>query len=145
MQTRLKRLLQEDLQVVQPACDILRKDGVEVTDVVSSETAFLMARDGSADVVVAMYHDQGLTPLKLVDFGHSVNWTLGLPIVRTSVDHGTADGIYGKGVANPSSLIAAWKLAFQIANQRSVSTLTQKLAESSRNNPVKEHVPTDPV
>ena len=63
-----------------------------------------MARDGVVDVVVAMYHDQGLTPLKLVDFGHSVNWTLGLPIVRTSVDHGTADGIVGKGCANPSSL-----------------------------------------
>jgi 4-hydroxythreonine-4-phosphate dehydrogenase len=131
------KLGHEDLEIIQPACDILRQKGVSVTDVVSSETAFLMARDGVVDVVVAMYHDQGLTPLKLVDFGHSVNWTLGLPIVRTSVDHGTADGISGKGCANPSSLIAAWKLAFQIANQRPEILSTQAL-KSSQGTLVKE-------
>jgi len=112
------KLGSEDLDIIQPACDVLRGKGVQVTDVVSSETAFLMARNNQVDVVVAMYHDQGLTPLKLVDFGQSVNWTLGLPIVRTSVDHGTADAIVGQGIADPSSLVAATKLALQIVSQR---------------------------
>jgi 4-hydroxythreonine-4-phosphate dehydrogenase len=112
------KLGREDIEIIQPACDLLRESGVSVTDVVSSETAFLMARDNQVDVVVAMYHDQGLTPLKLVDFGQSVNWTLGLPIVRTSVDHGTADGIVNQGIASSSSLIAAWNLAKSIAEQR---------------------------
>ncbi len=108
----------EDLDIIQPACVRLRAQGIDVTDVVSSETAFLLARDGKVDVVVAMYHDQGLTPLKLVDFGSSVNWTLGLPIVRTSVDHGTADTIVGQGVAKPDSLIAAWNLAKKLVENR---------------------------
>ena len=120
------KLGSEDVEVIQPACVILREMGISVTDVVSSETAFLMARDGEVDVVVAMYHDQGLTPLKLVDFGQSVNWTLGLPIIRTSVDHGTADAITGKGCANPSSLIAAWRLPFQIASQRVTSATSNQ-------------------
>ena len=136
------RLGSEDMEIVQPACDILRKKGVSVTDVVSSETAFLMARDGKVDVVVAMYHDQGLTPLKLIDFGQSVNWTLGLPIIRTSVDHGTADSITGKGCANPSSLIAAWQLAYEIANQREAQTTpTQFESPHAQDNLVRARVP----
>ena len=109
------RLGQEEIGIIQPACVELRHLGIDVTDVISSETAFLMARDKEVDVVVAMYHDQGLTPLKLVDFGQSVNWTLGLPIIRTSVDHGTADAIIGMNKANPASLQAAWSLACEIA------------------------------
>jgi 4-hydroxy-L-threonine phosphate dehydrogenase PdxA len=62
-----------------------------------------------------MYHDQGLVPLKMVDFGRSVNWTLGLPIVRTSVDHGTADALVGTGEASPASMAAALRLASEIA------------------------------
>lgn len=115
------KLGHEDLEIIQPACERLRQKGIEVTDVVSSETAFLLARDKKVDVVVAMYHDQGLPPLKLVDFGQSVNWTLGLPIIRTSVDHGTADAIVGQNKANPASLQAAWHLAVEIA-QKSVAT-----------------------
>ena len=65
-----------------------------------------------------MYHDQGLAPLKAVDFGRSVNWTLGLPIVRTSVDHGTADSLVGTGKADPSSMAAALRLARGIAARR---------------------------
>ena len=72
------KLGSEDVEVIQPACVILR-EGDLLTDVVSSETAFLMARDGEVDVVVAMYHDQGLTPLAVVDFGISSNWTLDCP------------------------------------------------------------------
>ena len=125
------KLGSEDLDIIQPACTVLREKGIDATDVVSSETAFLMARNNEVDVVVAMYHDQGLTPLKLVDFGQSVNWTLGLPIIRTSVDHGTADSIVGQGIADPSSLMAATNLALQILSQRreakrkTVKTLSQ--------------------
>ena len=135
----------EDLGIIQPACDILRRKGISVTDVVSSETAFLMARDGLVDVVVAMYHDQGLTPLKLVDFGHSVNWTLGLPIVRTSVDHGTADGISGKGCANPSSLIAAWNLALEIGSQQTGLEVTEESSIQAKGNRAMEPDPIDPM
>ena len=81
---------------------------------ISAETAFRVA--GERDLIVAMYHDQGLVPLKCVDFGRSVNWTMGLPIIRTSVDHGTADDIAGKGVADPSSMVAALRLARQLAH-----------------------------
>ena len=109
------QLGREEIDIIQPACEKLRPLGIDVTGVISSATAFLLARDNKIDVVVAMYHDQGLTPLKLVDFGQSVNWTLGLPIIRTSVDHGTADGIVGLNTANPASLQAAWALALEIA------------------------------
>jgi 4-hydroxy-L-threonine phosphate dehydrogenase PdxA len=74
---------------------------------VSAEAAFRQAADGQVDWVIAMYHDQGLAPLKLVDFGRSVNWTLGLPMIRTSVDHGTADDIAGQGIADPAAMLAA--------------------------------------
>ena len=70
------------------------------------------------DLVVAMYHDQGLVPLKIVDFGRSVNWTLGLPIIRTSVDHGTADSLVGTGQADPASMIAAIALAQEVVKRR---------------------------
>ena len=79
---------------------------------------FVRARRGDFDVVVACYHDQGLIPVKLLAFGQAVNVTLGLPIVRTSVDHGTAFDIAGKGVADPGSMIAAVRLAARLAGQR---------------------------
>ena len=78
----------------------------------------MRARRGDFDVVVACYHDQGLIPVKLVAFGQAVNVTLGLPIVRTSVDHGTAFDIAGKGVADPESMIAAVLLAARLARGR---------------------------
>ena len=67
------------------------------------------------DLVLAMYHDQGLAPLKRVDFGRTVNWTMGLPIVRTSVDHGTADALVGTGLARSESMEAALKLADELS------------------------------
>ena len=76
-----------------------------------ADTIFVRAMRGEFDVVVACYHDQGLIPVKLVAFGQAVNVTLGLPIVRTSVDHGTAFDIAGQGVADPGSMIAAVRLA----------------------------------
>jgi 4-hydroxythreonine-4-phosphate dehydrogenase len=98
-----------------PACDQLRRDGLNVLGPVSAETAFMDMYAERLDLVVAMYHDQGLVPLKMVDFGRSVNWTLGLPIVRTSVDHGTADALVGTGEASPASMAAALRLASEIA------------------------------
>jgi len=74
--------------------------------------------NGRFDAVVAMYHDQGLIPMKLLHFSDAVNITLGLPLIRTSVDHGTAYDIAGKGVADPSSLVAAIKMAAKIAKTR---------------------------
>jgi 4-hydroxythreonine-4-phosphate dehydrogenase len=101
----------EELDVIGPAIAAARAEGLAVEGPISAEAAFRWMLDGRADLVVAMYHDQGLAPLKLIDFGRSVNWTLGLPIVRTSVDHGTADDLYGQDRADPASMEAAIQLA----------------------------------
>jgi 4-hydroxythreonine-4-phosphate dehydrogenase len=105
----------EEVDIIAPAVAAASAHGVLAHGPISAEAAFRQAADGAADLVVAMYHDQGLAPLKLVDFGESVNWTLGLPIVRTSVDHGTADDIAGRGVADPRSMRAALRLAERLA------------------------------
>lgn len=104
----------EELDVIAPAISAARAEGLTVEGPVSAEVAFRWMLDGRADMVVAMYHDQGLAPLKLIDFGRSVNWTLGLPIVRTSVDHGTADDLYGQDRADAASMEAAIKLALSL-------------------------------
>ena len=104
----------EEIEVIAPAIQAARGAGLPVDGPISAEAAFRRQRAGHADMVVAMYHDQGLAPLKLVDFGRSVNWSMGLPIVRTSVDHGTADDIAGQGLADPSSMRAAIALARQL-------------------------------
>lgn len=104
----------EEIRVIGPAVERARAEGIDAIGPISAETAFRRAADGQLDLVVAMYHDQGLAPLKLVDFGQSVNWTLGLPIVRTSVDHGTADDIVGKGIADVRSMHAAIRLAEEL-------------------------------
>jgi len=83
-----------------------------------ADTIFVRATRGEFDVVIACYHDQGLIPVKLLAFGRAVNVTLGLPIVRTSVDHGTAFDIAGQGVADPSSMIEAVLLAARLARTR---------------------------
>ncbi len=101
----------EEIETIGPACVQARDEGIRVRGPVSAETAFRDAWKGRGDLVVAMYHDQGLAPLKLVEFGGLVNWTLGLPLIRTSVDHGTADDIAGKGIADPGSMVAAIRLA----------------------------------
>ncbi len=108
----------EVLRIIGPAADALRAEGYPLIGPVSAETAFLEGRAGRADLIVAMYHDQGLAPLKAVDFGRSVNWTLGLPIIRTSVDHGTADALVGTGLADPASMRAALGLAAKIVSRR---------------------------
>ena len=101
--------------MIAPAIAALRRRGVDVAGPFPGDTVFVRARRGEFDAVVACYHDQGLIPVKLVAFGEAVNVTLGLPIVRTSVDHGTAFDIAGTGVANPDSMIAAVRLAARLA------------------------------
>jgi 4-hydroxythreonine-4-phosphate dehydrogenase len=105
----------EEQTAIGPAIAACRRRGVDVSGPFPADTIFIRARQGDFDVVVACYHDQGLIPVKLVAFGQAVNVTLGLPIVRTSVDHGTAFDIVGKGVADPESMIAAVLLAARLA------------------------------
>ena len=108
----------EDENVLRPAIDSQRGAGVSVEGPFPSDTIFLRAMKGEFDAVIACYHDQGLIPVKMAAFGRAVNVTLGLPIIRTSVDHGTAFDIAGRGVADPSSLIEAVKLAVSLAANR---------------------------
>ncbi len=108
----------EERRVILPAVRRARKAGVAVAGPLPADTVFGKAVRGEYDAVVAMYHDQGLIPLKVTAFGRCVNLTVGLPIIRTSVDHGTAYDIAGKGVADPRSLIEAIKLAVRLARRR---------------------------
>jgi 4-hydroxythreonine-4-phosphate dehydrogenase len=105
----------EEEAVIAPAIAACRAKGIDVSGPFPADTVFVRARRGEFDVVVACYHDQGLIPVKLVAFGEAVNVTLGLPIVRTSVDHGTAFDIAGKGVADAGSMVAAVLLAAKLA------------------------------
>ena len=105
----------EEIKTIAPAVLAAQQRGVDVVGPLSGDTVFHYALRGNFDVVVAMYHDQGLAPLKAVAFDSGVNWTLGLPFIRTSPDHGTAYDIAGQGIANPSSMIAAIRLAKQLA------------------------------
>ena len=106
----------EEQRVLAPAVEQSQKSGVDITGPWPGDTVFTRAVRGEFDVVIACYHDQGLIPIKLIAFGEAVNVTLGLPIIRTSVDHGTAFDIAGKGVANAESLIQAVLLAAKLAN-----------------------------
>jgi 4-hydroxythreonine-4-phosphate dehydrogenase len=101
----------EDVDVMAPAVARLATEGLEVAGPLPADTVFVRAARGDFDAVVAAYHDQGLVPVKLVAFGRAVNVTLGLPFVRTSVDHGTAFDIAASGTADPGSLLAAMSLA----------------------------------
>ena len=105
----------EEITTVTPAVEAMRARGFDVLGPLAADTLFHYAYRGDYDAVVAMYHDQGLAPLKMIAFDSGVNWTLGLPFIRTSPDHGTAYDIAGQGVANPSSMIAALRLAKQLA------------------------------
>ena len=105
----------EDQLVLRPAVEAARVRGISIEGPFPGDTIFGRAARGEFDAVIACYHDQGLIPVKLLAFGRAVNVTLGLPIVRTSVDHGTAFDIAGKGVADPSSLIEAVLLAARLS------------------------------
>ena len=106
----------EDDRVLAPAVRRAQENGVTIAGPIPGDTVFVRASRGEFDCVIACYHDQGLIPVKLLAFGTAVNVTIGLPIIRTSVDHGTAFDIAGKGVADPGSMIAAVKLAAEMAS-----------------------------
>jgi 4-hydroxythreonine-4-phosphate dehydrogenase len=112
----------EEIETIAPAIAALRAEGLELTGPVPADTAFVPAQLAAFDCIVAMYHDQGLPVLKHASFGHGVNVTLGLPIVRTSVDHGTALDLAASGrsarTADPGSLFAAVELAIELARHR---------------------------
>lgn len=107
----------EDRDVLAPVAAAARRRGIDVAGPLPADTVFRQAVDGRFDAVVACYHDQGLIPVKLAAFGEAVNVTLGLPIIRTSVDHGTAFDIAGRGVADPASLVQAVRLAARLASR----------------------------
>ena len=112
----------EETRVLRPAVEAARGRGVAIDGPFPGDTVFGRAARGEFDAVIACYHDQGLIPIKLLAFGRAVNVTLGLPIVRTSVDHGTAFDIAGRGIADASSLVEAVLLAARLA-QPSAGTL----------------------
>lgn len=101
----------EEIHVIKPAVECMAKRGINVYGPFAADALFYHHFIGKYDIVVAMYHDQGLAPLKMVAFENGINWTVGLPFVRTSPDHGTAYDIAWKNVANPSSTISAINLA----------------------------------
>jgi 4-hydroxythreonine-4-phosphate dehydrogenase len=107
----------EDLTVVRPAVERLKAEGIDARGPLPADTLFHAAARASYDAALAMYHDQALIPIKTLAFDHAVNVTLGLPFVRTSPDHGTAFDIAGTGRADPSSLIAALRLAARLAER----------------------------
>ena len=106
----------EEIREIIPAVEQLKEKGVNAFGPIPPDTVFLKCYKGEYDLVVAMYHDQGHIPLKLMDFDGGVNITCGLPIIRTSVDHGTAFDIAGKNIARPDSLIRAIKVADMISD-----------------------------
>ncbi len=105
----------EELKIIEPAVNEAKKTGINVKGPISADIIFHMANIGAFDIIVSMYHDQALIPVKLLAFHKSVNFTAGLPIIRTSVDHGTAFDIAGKNYANPSSMLQAIKTATLMA------------------------------
>jgi len=107
----------EEASEILPAIDACRRDDINVQGPFSADTVFLRASRGEFDGVIACYHDQAMIPVKCLSFGEAVNVTLGLPFIRTSVDHGTAFDIAGKGLAEHSSMVAAIKLAAELSTQ----------------------------
>jgi 4-hydroxythreonine-4-phosphate dehydrogenase len=109
----------EEASEMIPAIESCReRDGIDVSGPYSGDTIFLRAARGEFDIVISCYHDQGLIPVKCLSFGEAVNVTLGLPFIRTSVDHGTAFDIAGQGRADHSSMVAAIKLAAELFNRK---------------------------
>jgi len=105
----------EEQEIIAPAIATACAEGIDAHGPYAPDTVFMRARTGEFDVVVAMYHDQGLIPVKYLGVDKGVNVTLGLPLVRTSPDHGTAFDIAGKGIADPASLLAAIRMARALA------------------------------
>jgi 4-hydroxythreonine-4-phosphate dehydrogenase len=111
----------EEDRIIKPAVAAARREGIEAVGPLSADTLFHFAAQGDYDAVVCMYHDQGLIPLKLLHFDDGVNVTLGLPIIRTSVDHGTAYNLAGTGTASEMSLVASIRMAAHMAEKKAKS------------------------
>jgi 4-hydroxythreonine-4-phosphate dehydrogenase len=111
----------EEQRLISPVLDKLRAEGMQIAGPLPADTMFHAAARARYDVAVCMYHDQALIPIKTIDFAGGVNLTLGLPFIRTSPDHGTAFDIAGQGVADPTSLIAALRMAQMMATAREAS------------------------
>jgi 4-hydroxythreonine-4-phosphate dehydrogenase len=111
----------EEINTINPVLDTLRAEGMQLTGALPADTMFSQTNLARADAFLAMYHDQGLTVLKHASFGQGVNVTLGLPIIRTSVDHGTALDIAGTGKADIGSMLSAIDLAIEMAHKRDTS------------------------
>lgn len=107
----------EEDKVIRPAIESLKKDGLLVYGPFSADSVFAQAVEGKYDAVIAMYHDQGLAAVKTLDYKTTINITLGLPIIRTSVDHGTAEDIAWKGIADDSNLISAVEMAVNMSRR----------------------------
>jgi 4-hydroxythreonine-4-phosphate dehydrogenase len=115
------RMGTEDDRIIAPAVRLLQSKGIDATGPHPADTLFAPHKRATYDVAIAMYHDQALVPLKALDFDQGVNVTLGLPVVRTSPDHGTAFDIAGKGLADPGAMIAAIRMAAEIAALRAAA------------------------
>ncbi len=109
----------EETEILTPAVDLCKQEGIDLAGPFPSDSVFVKAVRGDFDAVITLYHDQGLIPIKLLGFGAAVNITLGLPIIRTSVDHGTAFDIAGQNRADAGSLLKALETAVQISNLKS--------------------------
>jgi 4-hydroxythreonine-4-phosphate dehydrogenase len=112
----------EEIEVIAPVLERLRAEGMTLIGPLPADTLFTPRQLAQGDCVLAMYHDQGLTALKYASFGQGINITLGLPIIRTSVDHGTALDLAATGRADPGSLFVAVEQAIQIAQRASLHT-----------------------
>ncbi len=122
----------EEERAIGPAIHACRGRGIDVSGPFPADTIFVRAARGEFDLVVACYHDQGLIPVKLLAFGQAVNVTLGLPIIRTSVDHGTAFDIAGQGVADEGSMVAAVLLAARLARSQAGGGVLQESSVPGR-------------
>ena len=109
------RMGREEIELISPVLDRLRAEGMDLAGPLPADTMFHAEARAGYDAAVAMYHDQALIPIKTLAFDRGVNVTLGLPFVRTSPDHGTAFGIAGQGIANPTSTIEALRMAWRMA------------------------------
>ncbi len=118
------RMGREEAEILDPAIGEAKRKGLSLEGPFPPDSLFFWAAQGKWDAVLALYHDQGLIPFKLLHFHEGVNLTLGLPFVRTSPDHGTAYDIAGKGLANPRSMIEAIRLAVRLATGRAAGTFT---------------------
>ncbi|MCK4275030.1 MAG: 4-hydroxythreonine-4-phosphate dehydrogenase PdxA [Phycisphaerae bacterium] len=121
----------EEIRIISPAILMATEAGINVEGPFPADTVFLKALEGKFDCVVAMYHDQGMIPIKLLSWREAVNLTLGIPLIRTAPDHGTAFDITGKNRADPGSLIAAISLAIKLVNRRAA------VAKSAQSHPGK--------